>query len=73
MKWLALILIAGALPCFAGEPANTKTNKQVMVQVRFVDDKGQPKAVESIPKVVKSDGEWAGDDFVKQSDALSKG
>jgi dihydroorotate dehydrogenase subfamily 1 len=24
-------------------------------------------------KVVKSDGEWSGDDFVKQSDALSKG
>jgi len=24
-------------------------------------------------KVVKSDGEWTGDDFVKQSDALSKG
>jgi dihydropyrimidine dehydrogenase (NADP+)/dihydropyrimidine dehydrogenase (NAD+) subunit PreA len=23
-------------------------------------------------KVVKSDGEWSGDDFVKQSDALSK-
>jgi dihydropyrimidine dehydrogenase (NADP+)/dihydropyrimidine dehydrogenase (NAD+) subunit PreA len=24
-------------------------------------------------KVVKSDGEWSGDEFVKQSDALSKG
>jgi len=24
-------------------------------------------------KVVKSDGEWTGDEFVKQSDALSKG
>jgi methionine-R-sulfoxide reductase len=58
MKWLPLILTAAALPCFAGEPANTKTNKQVMVQVRFVDDKGQPKAVESVPKVVKTDEEW---------------
>src|SRR6478736_2805765 len=58
MKWLALIFIAGALPCFAADPVNTKTNKQVMVQVRFVDDKGQPKAVESVPKVVKTDEEW---------------
>ena len=58
MKWLALILLAGALPCFAADPANTKTNKQVMVQVRFVDDKGQPGPVQSVPKVVKTDAEW---------------
>jgi len=30
-------------------------------------------AADAASKVVKSDGEWSGDDFVKQSDALSKG
>src|SRR5471032_2892393 len=30
-------------------------------------------AAAATTKVVKSDGEWTGDDFVKQSDALSKG
>jgi dihydroorotate dehydrogenase subfamily 1 len=30
-------------------------------------------AAAATTKVVKSDGEWSGDDFVKQSDALSKG
>jgi methionine-R-sulfoxide reductase len=58
MKWLALILIAGVLPCFAADPVNTKTNKQVMVQVRFLDDKGQLGPVTSVPKVVKTDAEW---------------
>ena len=30
-------------------------------------------AIATASKVVKSDGEWTGDEFVKQSDALSKG
>jgi dihydropyrimidine dehydrogenase (NADP+)/dihydropyrimidine dehydrogenase (NAD+) subunit PreA len=33
----------------------------------------QKAAAASGTKVVKSDGEWTGDEFVRQSDALSKG
>jgi methionine-R-sulfoxide reductase len=58
MKWFALVLIASAAQCFAGDPPTVKTNKQVMVQVRFVDEKGQPGPVTSVPKVVKTDAEW---------------
>ena len=58
MKWLALILLASVLPSFAADSANTKTNKQTMVQVRFLDDKGQVGPVTSVPKVVKTDEEW---------------
>jgi dihydropyrimidine dehydrogenase (NADP+)/dihydropyrimidine dehydrogenase (NAD+) subunit PreA len=32
----------------------------------------QKAAAAATPKVVKSDGEWTGDEFVKQSDALSR-
>lgn len=35
--------------------------------------KAAQKAAAAGAKVVKSDGEWSGDEFVKQSDALSKG
>ncbi len=35
--------------------------------------KAAQKAAAATTKVVKSDGEWSGDEFVKQSDALSKG
>ena len=41
----------------------------------LVKRQGERKAAEkaaAAAKVVKSDGEWTGDDFVKQSDALSK-
>jgi dihydropyrimidine dehydrogenase (NADP+)/dihydropyrimidine dehydrogenase (NAD+) subunit PreA len=27
----------------------------------------------AVKKMVKADGEWSGDDFVKQSDALARG
>lgn len=37
-------------------PAHSK--KVVMVQVRFLDDKGQPGPLTSTPKVVKTDAEW---------------
>lgn len=41
---------------------------------RQAERKAAQKAAAAAPaKVVKSDGEWTGDEFVKQSDALSKG
>ncbi len=41
---------------------------------RQTERKAAQKAAAAAPaKVVKSDAEWTGDDFVKQSDALSKG
>ncbi|HWD20955.1 MAG TPA: peptide-methionine (R)-S-oxide reductase MsrB [Verrucomicrobiae bacterium] len=34
------------------------TNNPVMVQVRLLDENGQPGPVKSVPKVVKSDADW---------------
>jgi len=39
---------------------------------RQAERKAAQKAASAV-KVVKSDGEWSGDEFVKQSDALSRG
>jgi hypothetical protein len=38
----------------------------------LVRRQSERKAAQKAGKVVKSDGEWSGDEFVKQSDALSK-
>jgi methionine-R-sulfoxide reductase len=40
-------------------PAKTPgTNQIVMVQVRLLDDKGQPSPLTSTPKIIKTDEEW---------------
>jgi dihydroorotate dehydrogenase subfamily 1 len=39
---------------------------------RQTERKAAQKAAAANPKVVKADGEWSGDEFVKQSDALSR-
>jgi methionine-R-sulfoxide reductase len=42
------------------QPATTSpnTNQNIMVQLRLLDDKGQPGPLVSMPKVIKSDEEW---------------
>ena len=41
--------------------------------IRQADRKAAQKAASAEKKVVSADGEWSGDSFVQQSDALSKG
>jgi dihydropyrimidine dehydrogenase (NADP+)/dihydropyrimidine dehydrogenase (NAD+) subunit PreA len=53
-----------------------KTLPYFTTHADLVKRQGERKAAQkaaAAAKVVKSDGEWSGDDFVKQSDALSKG
>lgn len=40
---------------------------------RQAERKAAQKAAESAKKMIAADGEWSGDDFVKQSDALARG
>ena len=57
--WLGLAAGCGAQPsaqAAAGQISNT--NQNTMVQVRFVDDKGQPGPLTASPKVVKTDADW---------------
>jgi hypothetical protein len=39
---------------------------------RKAKDKVAADAAAAAKKIVRADGEWSGDDFVKQSDALSR-
>jgi dihydropyrimidine dehydrogenase (NADP+)/dihydropyrimidine dehydrogenase (NAD+) subunit PreA len=41
--------------------------------MRQADRKAAQKAAETAKKMVAADGEWSGDEFVKQSDALARG
>ncbi|HZM02248.1 MAG TPA: peptide-methionine (R)-S-oxide reductase MsrB [Candidatus Saccharimonadales bacterium] len=58
--WLGLLAGCDAQPAAeASAPAQTSnTNQTTMVQVRFVDEKGQPGPLTAAPKVIKSDAEW---------------
>jgi dihydropyrimidine dehydrogenase (NADP+)/dihydropyrimidine dehydrogenase (NAD+) subunit PreA len=56
---------------FKGKSLDYFTTHADLVK-RQAERKAAQKAV-AAAKVVKSDGEWSGSDFVKQSDALSKG
>lgn len=60
-----------ALDDFKGKSLLYFTTHADLVK-RQTERKAAQKAAAAV-KVVKSDGEWTGDDFVKQSDALSKG
>jgi dihydroorotate dehydrogenase subfamily 1 len=44
-----------------------------MQKERKEKDKAAADAAAAAKKIVRADGEWSGDDFVKQSDALAKG
>jgi methionine-R-sulfoxide reductase len=49
----------GAQPASQTQTNNTTPNtNQIMVQVRLLDDKGQPGPLISTPKVIKTDEEW---------------
>ncbi|HEY5227111.1 MAG TPA: hypothetical protein VIJ19_01150, partial [Opitutaceae bacterium] len=54
---------------FKGKSLDFVTTHADLVR-RQAERKAAKKAAET--KVVKSDGEWSGDEFVKQSDALSR-
>jgi dihydropyrimidine dehydrogenase (NADP+)/dihydropyrimidine dehydrogenase (NAD+) subunit PreA len=56
---------------FKGKSLDYFTTHADLVK-RQTERKAAQKAAAAV-KVVKSDGEWTGDEFVKQSDALSKG
>ena len=57
---------------FKGKSLDYFTTHADLVK-RQAERKAAQKAAVTAAKVVKSDGEWSGDEFVKQSDALSKG
>jgi dihydroorotate dehydrogenase subfamily 1 len=57
---------------FKGRSLDYFTTHADLVQ-RQAARKAAQKAAAAATKVVKSDAEWTGDEFVKQSDALSKG
>jgi dihydropyrimidine dehydrogenase (NADP+)/dihydropyrimidine dehydrogenase (NAD+) subunit PreA len=57
---------------FKGKSLDYFTTHADLVK-RQTERKAAQKAAASATKVVKSDGEWTGDEFVKQSDALSRG
>jgi methionine-R-sulfoxide reductase len=64
-KFISVVALAGlAVGCGAQPPvqtpaASTNANTNtLMVQVRLLDEKGQPGPVISTPKVVKTDAEW---------------
>ena len=56
---------------FKGKSLDYFTTHADLVK-RQADRKAAQKAA-TATKVVKADGEWSGDEFVKQSDALSRG
>jgi dihydroorotate dehydrogenase len=59
---------------FKGKSLDYFTTHADLVQKQTARKAAQKAAAASAAtKVVKSDGEWTGDEFVKQSDALSKG
>ncbi|HEX2852066.1 MAG TPA: NAD-dependent dihydropyrimidine dehydrogenase subunit PreA [Opitutaceae bacterium] len=58
---------------FKGRSLDFFTTHADLVQKQTARKAAQKAAAAAGTKVVKSDGEWTGDDFVKQSDALSKG
>lgn len=58
---------------FKGKSLPYFTTHADLVQRQAARKAAQKAAAASGTKVVKSDGEWSGDEFVKQSDALSKG
>jgi methionine-R-sulfoxide reductase len=55
---LGLAAGCGAQPAAQAPAKTTNTNQIIMVQVRLLDDKGQPGPLTSTPKVVKTDEEW---------------
>jgi len=57
---------------FKGKSLDYFTTHADLVK-RQTERKAAQKAAAANPKVVKADGEWSGDSFVQQSDALSKG
>jgi dihydroorotate dehydrogenase subfamily 1 len=58
---------------FKGKSLDYFTTHADLVQKQAARKAAQKAAAASGTKVVKSDAEWTGDEFVKQSDALSKG
>jgi len=56
---------------FKGKSLDYFTTHADLVK-RQAERKAAQKAAAANPKVVKADGEWSGDSFVQQSDALSK-
>jgi dihydroorotate dehydrogenase subfamily 1 len=58
---------------FKGKSLDYFTTHADLVQKQAARKAAQKAAAASATKVVKSDAEWTGDEFVKQSDALSKG
>jgi dihydropyrimidine dehydrogenase (NADP+)/dihydropyrimidine dehydrogenase (NAD+) subunit PreA len=58
---------------FKGKSLDYFTTHADLVQKQTARKAAQKAAAAAGTKVVKSDGEWTGDEFVKQSDALSKG
>jgi dihydropyrimidine dehydrogenase (NADP+)/dihydropyrimidine dehydrogenase (NAD+) subunit PreA len=58
---------------FKGKSLPYFTTHADLVQRQQARKAAQKAAAAAGTKVVKSDGEWSGDDFVKQSDALSRG
>src|SRR6186713_1279735 len=57
---------------FKGKSLDYFTTHADLVK-RQGDRKAAQKAAETAKKMVAADGEWSGDDFVKQSDALARG
>ena len=58
---------------FKGKSLPYFTTHADLVAKQTARKAAQKAAAASATKVVKSDAEWTGDEFVKQSDALSKG
>jgi dihydropyrimidine dehydrogenase (NADP+)/dihydropyrimidine dehydrogenase (NAD+) subunit PreA len=58
---------------FKGKSLDYFTTHADLVQKQTARKAAQKAAAAAGTKVVKSDGEWSGDEFVKQSDALSRG
>jgi dihydropyrimidine dehydrogenase (NADP+)/dihydropyrimidine dehydrogenase (NAD+) subunit PreA len=61
---------------FKGKSLDYFTTHAELVRMqaeRKAKDKAATDAAAAAKKLVRADGEWSGDDFVKQSDALSKG
>src|SRR6186713_2804649 len=57
---------------FKGKSLDYFTTHADLVK-RQTERKAAQKAAETAKKMVAADGEWSGDDFVKQSDALARG
>jgi len=58
---------------FKGKSLDYFTTHADLVQRQTARKAAQKAAAAAAVKTVKSDGEWTGDEFVKQSDALSRG